>query len=49
MMVTYFRTDPRKAPHEIDDTGGYHAMFSFLVDLYEHQLATFVDVDDGDA
>lgn len=36
IMVTYLGVDPRKSQHELDDTKGCHARFSFLVDLYEH-------------
>lgn len=49
MMATYLEAYLRKAQHEIDYTGWFHARFSFLVDLYEHHLSTSVDADGDDA
>lgn len=49
MMVRYLGTNPGKAQHEIYDTKGFHARFSFLVDLYENHSTAYVDVDGDDA
>lgn len=48
MMVSYLGFDTGKAQHEIDDTRGCHARFSFMVDLYEHHLTVTVDADGDD-
>lgn len=48
MMVTYLRDDMDKYQHEIDNTRGCHARFSFLVKVYEDHLDAAVDaVSDG--